>query len=82
MDLDKEDNMNNKVKPTPLLWLVPIFMGLLGGILMYIAVKDQDQEKANSAILVGIVSTIAMIIVYGVIIMGAMMSSYRNMMGF
>ena len=82
MDLDKEDNMNNKVKPTPLLWLVPIFIGLLGGILMYIAVKDQDQEKANSAILVGIVSTIAMIIVYGVIIMGAMMSSYRNMMGF
>jgi len=82
VDLDKEDNMNNKVKPTPLLWLVPIFMGLLGGILMYIAVKDQDQEKANSAILVGIVSTIAMIIVYGVIIMGAMMSSYRNMMGF
>jgi uncharacterized membrane protein len=82
MDLDKEDNMNNKVKPTPLLWLVPIFIGLLGGILMYIAVKDQDQEKANSAILVGIVSTIVMIIVYGVIIMGAMMSSYRNMMGF
>lgn len=71
-----------KVKPTPLLWLVPVFMGLLGGILMYIAVKDEDQGKANSAILVGIVSTVTMIIIYGIIIMGAMMSSYRNMMGF
>ena len=71
-----------KVKPTPLLWLVPVFGGLLGGILMYIAVKDEDQGKANSAILVGIVSTVTMIIIYGIIIMGAMMSSYRNMMGF
>jgi len=71
-----------KVKSTPLLWLVPIFMGLLGGILMYIAVKDEDQGKANSAILVGIVSTVTMIIIYGVIIMGTMMGSYRNMMGF
>jgi hypothetical protein len=71
-----------KVKPTPLLWLVPIFMGLLGGILMYIAVKDEDQAKANSAILVGIVSTVTIIIVYFVILMGAMMSYYRNMMGF
>lgn len=43
-----------KVKPTPLLWLIPIFMGLLGGILMYIAVKDEDQEKANNAILIGV----------------------------
>ena len=86
MGIDRDNSNINladvKIKPTPLLWLVPIFMGLLGGILMYIAVKDQDQEKANSAILVGIVSTIVMIIVYGVIIMGAMMSSYRNMMGF
>jgi hypothetical protein len=57
-------------------------MGLLGGILMYIAIKDEDQGKANSAILVGIVSTITMIIVYGVIVMGVMMNSYRNMMGF
>jgi hypothetical protein len=73
---------SSKVKPTPLLWLVPIFMGLLGGILMYIAVKDEDQGKANSAILVGIVSTITWIIIYVVIIMGSMMNYYRNMMGF
>ena len=53
-----------RLKPTFLLWLVPIFMGLLGGILMYIAVKDQDQLKANRAILVGIIPTVVIIIIY------------------
>ena len=53
-----------KVKPTPLLWLIPVFMGLLGGILMYIAVKDEDQRKANNAILVGLLSTIGLIFLY------------------
>ena len=37
----------NKQKPSKLIWSIPIFMGLLGGILMYIAVKDQNQEMAN-----------------------------------
>ena len=73
---------SSKVKPTPLLWLVPVFMGLLGGILMYIAVKDEDQEKANNAILVGLLSSIVMIFVYVIFVMGFMMSSYRNMIGF
>ncbi len=72
----------SKVKPTPLLWLVPIFMGLLGGILMYISVKDENQEKANNAILVGFLSSITMIFVYIVFVMGFMMRSYRNMLGF
>lgn len=53
-----------KVKPTRLLWAIPVFMGLLGGILMYIAVKDEEQEKANGAILVGIVSTVTMVMIY------------------
>ncbi len=55
---------NSKVKPTPLLWVIPVFLGLLGGILMYIAVKDEDQEQANRSINVSILSSIAMIFVY------------------
>lgn len=53
-----------KIKPTKLIWLVPITMGLLGGILMYIAVKDEDPQKANDGILAGVLSTIAMIFLY------------------
>ena len=48
----------NPAKITKLIYLVPIFMGLLGGILMYIAVKDQNQEMANDGILYSIMSTI------------------------
>ena len=48
----------NPTKITKLIYLVPIFMGLLGGILMYIAVKDQNQEMANDGILYSIMSTI------------------------
>ena len=76
-------NMNHtdvKVKPTPLLWLIPVLMGLLGGILMYIAVKDEDQEKANNAILVGFLSTIAIVFVYALIMIT--MSSMMNMIPF
>lgn len=68
-----------KVKPTLLLWLVPIFMGLLGGILMYIAVKDEDQKKANTAILVGFLSTIALIFLYVIIFSALAMTNLRMM---
>jgi len=67
-------------KPTRLLWLVPIFMGLLGGILMYIAVKDQDQEKANDAMLISVLSSIAWAFVYGFIVYLGLLSSLGNMM--
>ena len=61
---------SSNIKPTKLLWLVTIFMGLLGGILLYIAVKDKDQKQANDGILVGVLSTIGWIFLY-VIIIGA-----------
>jgi len=48
----------NPHKITRLIYLVPIFLGLYGGILMYIAVKDQDQEMANDAILYSVMSTV------------------------
>jgi len=53
-----------KEKPTSLLYLVPIFMGLLGGILMYIAVKDQNQQMANDGIALGSISTVILIVIF------------------
>ena len=55
-------------KPTKLLWLVPIFMGFLGGILMYIAVKDENKEMANNAMLVSVLSMLGWILAYVLII--------------
>ncbi len=53
-----------QAKPTKLLWLAPIFMSFLGGILMYIAVKDENKEMANDAMFISLVSTIGWAIVY------------------
>ena len=65
------------VKPTKFLVLIPIFLGLLGGILAYIALKDYSQEKANDAIYYSIISTIVMIglyVIFGMIYMQNAMS--------
>ena len=61
-------DVTEKEKPTSLLYLVPIFMGLLGGILMYIAVKDQNQEMANAGMFVGVFITIIGITFYAIIL--------------
>lgn len=43
-----------EIKTTSLIWSLPILFSLLGGILMYIAVKDKDQKMANDAIFLGL----------------------------
>ncbi len=68
-------------KPTRLLYLVPLFMGLLGGVLMYIAVKDQNQEMANDGMFWGVISSIAAAGVYGLVMyMGLLDIARMNMM--
>lgn len=68
------NGVTEKEKPTILLYLVPIFMGLLGGILMYIAVKDQNQEMANAGMVVGVFITIIGITFYAIILVAGLAS--------
>jgi len=63
-----------EIGPTSLLYLVPIFMGILGGILMYIAVKDENHKMANNGMIVGVIITIISIIVYAVLLSVGMTS--------
>ncbi len=63
----KDVTEKEKPRPTSLLYLVPIFMGLLGGILMYIAVKDQNQEMANDGMFVGVLITFIGIFLFVII---------------
>ena len=44
--------------------LAPIFMSFLGGILMYLAVKDENKEMANDAMFIALVSTIGWGVLY------------------
>ena len=53
-----------EIGPTSLLYLAPIFMGILGGVLMYIAVKDTNMKMANNGIIVGVIITVIVIIGY------------------
>jgi len=53
--------------PTGWIWVMPVLLGLLGGILTYIALKDYSQEKANDAIMYSLISTLAIIFLYVVV---------------
>lgn len=44
-------------------YLVPLFFGLIGGILGYIAVKDDDNDMANTLLLLGFISSVVSIII-------------------
>jgi len=43
-------------------YLAPLFLGLLGGLIGYIVVKDDDKPMANNLILFGVLMTIVIII--------------------
>jgi uncharacterized membrane protein len=44
-------------------YLVPIFFGLIGGIIAYFAIRKDDPEKAKKCLWVGIILTAINIIV-------------------
>jgi hypothetical protein len=51
------------IKPTRLWYLVPILFALLGGIIGYVGVKDEDKEMAESLLIIGVVLTFFDIVV-------------------
>jgi len=44
--------------------LIPLFFGILGGIVAYIGVKDDDKKMANNLLMFGVVWTIILIGIY------------------
>lgn len=45
-------------KPSGAWYLVPIFFGIIGGIIGYFAIKDKDNGMASNLLITGIVFTI------------------------
>ena len=67
--------------PTVLVYFAPIFLGILGGVLMYIAVKEHDPGMANRGVIVGtIITFIQIIIIFAA--WGSIMSSLGNIGSF
>jgi hypothetical protein len=50
-----------KKKPSDLWYLVPIMFGLLGGLIAYAALKNDDDAKAANCLWIGIGITILLI---------------------
>jgi hypothetical protein len=51
-------------KPSRLYYLLPIFLGLLGGIAGYLLVQDRDKNFARRLLIAGIIMTVIWILVW------------------
>jgi hypothetical protein len=60
-----------KAKPTAMWFLVPLFFGIFGGIVAYVAVKDDDKQMAESLLGLGIVVTVTVVFACIIIIYNA-----------
>ncbi len=67
----KDENHSKVDEPYGAMWVIPIFLGLLGGILGYIALKDHDQKRANDMMSYGIYSTVISIVLIIFIYIGS-----------
>ena len=63
-------------KPTAAWYLMPIFLGWLGGLIMYLVLKDENKSMAKNGLIIGIVLTIPSVII------GVFWASTMASMGF
>jgi len=59
-----DDSTDNIEKPTALWYLVPFFFGIIGGLIGYVATKDEDENMAFGLLVFGmLVSIVSAIII-------------------
>ena len=67
--------MTQEIKNRSGIWyLLPIFFGIIGGVIAYFVIKQDDPKKAKNCLILGFVLTAIQIIIYAVMgLMGASM---------
>jgi len=55
-------------KPSAWWWLAPILLGIFGGIMGYVGVKDRDPYMASKLLWFGIILTVVKVLLYYVIV--------------
>jgi len=45
-------------EPSQMVWLLPILFGCIGGVIMYVLLKDEDVDRAKLGLYVGIIISI------------------------
>jgi hypothetical protein len=48
-------------------YLLPIFFGIIGGLIMWLALKNEDPRKAKKGLILGVILTVAYIVLWWVI---------------
>ena len=66
--LKTSEKMEPIKKPTDALYIVAIFLGIIGGLIGYILAKDDDPKMANDLLIVGIATSIIGLFLYFVFI--------------
>lgn len=69
-------------RPSRAWYLVPIFFGILGGLAMYLVLKDEDRKMAKKGLILGIVLGAlgaALVIIVYAILFGVLVSHYPNL---
>jgi signal peptidase I len=49
-------------------YLLPIIIGIIGGLIFYLVIKDDDKEKAIKGLIIGIIMSVVSIILYVILI--------------
>jgi signal peptidase I len=55
-----QNTTNTPHTRSPFWYLLPIFFGIIGGIIAYVILKDSDQQKAKRSLVLGIILTVPM----------------------
>jgi len=58
LKVELQTHAPSNTKPTSLWYLVAIFFGILGGLIGYVAVKDEDKGMAEALLALGVIMTI------------------------
>jgi len=51
-----------KMSPSAFWYLLPLFLGLVGGLIAYVYVRDDDPDMAKDLFLIGVIPTVVIII--------------------
>jgi len=50
-------------RPSKAWYLVPIFFGIIGGLVMYLVLKDEDRKMAKNGLVMSIVLTVVTFVI-------------------
>lgn len=74
----KAENYSEPTKrPSKAWYLIPIFFGIIGGLVMFLVLKDENRRMAKKGLILGIIMAVAGIIIYAAVF-AVVLSQFHN----